>query len=686
MNRKLLFRAFLGSLILVLLFVIYGIYTYYLTPLDRARMIHLVPEDAVFILETDDPIGAWRELSSSELWQHLRGNKTFAELTADANGLDTLVQSSWFDYLGKVRVMLSAHMYTHDNYDFLYLIDLDRASKFGGIKDYIGSLVGKGYLVTTREYSGYQITEMTEKATKFTLSMALIKNTLAISYQPKLLEAAINQYQNPTLGTDPNYTEVYQKTGENGLLRLYFQYQYLDDYAKAFSTTENEYVNDISKQLLFSGLDLDLDEKGLISAKGFTGVNDTISSYLRAMTQAGKGRTDITKVAPQRTAFYMGLGFDRFSKFMEYQEQTMQENDLEAYQAYTENIRKLENFLKIDIKENFYSWIDDEIAFIQIQPEGLGNDNEFAVVLKARSAQKAKSNLEFINRQIRRRTPVKFKTIAYKGHEISFLSVKGLFKVILGKFFSKLDKPHYTIIGNYVIFSNHPQTLKSIINDYDAKLTLSESFEFNDFRKNFDTESNLFLYINMPILHPKVRGLVDDATWYELKKNKNYLICFPKLGFQLTEYGDIFSSNLFIQYQSPEKVIANQEALAKARKSIKDGTMYLLNQITGQVEDTVLSNIAPLNVNEDDYVDIDEISPDNLDARSHTEKYPSGEIKLEVGMKDGQFHGFYREYFENGNIKVKGGFKQGKKHGKWIEYDLAGNRIRKTRYRDDEEI
>ena len=42
----------------------------------------------------------------------------------------------------------------------------------------------------------------------------------------------------------------------------------------------------------------------------------------------------------------------------------------------------------------------------------------------------------------------------------------------MGDFFGKIEKPYYTIIDDYVIFSNHPQTIKNIIDDYSNEATL----------------------------------------------------------------------------------------------------------------------------------------------------------------------------------------------------------------------
>ena len=55
---------------------------------------------------------------------------------------------------------------------------------------------------------------------------------------------------------------------------------------------------------------------------------------------------------------------------------------------------------------------------------------------------------------------------------------------------SKLDKPYYTIIDGHVIFSNHPQTIKNVIDDYVEENTLGKSIEYYNFSKQFEKNSS----------------------------------------------------------------------------------------------------------------------------------------------------------------------------------------------------
>jgi len=65
----------------------------------------------------------------------------------------------------------------------------------------------------------------------------------------------------------------------------------------------------------------------------------------------------------------------------------------------------------------------------------------------------------------------------------------------------------------------------------------------------------------------------------------------------------------------------------------------------------------------------------------HPEKlYPNGDIHFEYKLKDGNIHGFYKEYFEDGNLKHEGLYSNGLEEGEWIEYYDNGVKLQVNHY------
>ncbi|TXN37343.1 DUF3352 domain-containing protein [Flagellimonas hymeniacidonis] len=654
-------RVFFGLLALLLVYVAYLLYILVLSPKTNLQSIYLIPKDAVFVIESEKPVESWQKVSESEAWQHLQKNGYFAELTENIQKVDTVFNNNHklFEFFDGRSLFISIHMVSEKDYGIFYVLDLKRIAKLKLLKTYLNTLLNDNYTLSKRNYHNQEILEVYDHKNKETMYLSFVKNQLVASYTHTLVEASIDQYQEPALGRNLNFIEINKKVGYEDLFRLYLQYDFLDDYYKRFSAKPSDWVYRISNNFLFSGFSFDLDKRSTITANGFTNISSINENYLNALQKSGTAERTIPTIAPKRTALYVSYGFHSFSEFYTNFEQA-QEGDTEQFETYQAGIEKVEKFLKIDIQENFISWIGDEIALLQIQSAISKGKNDMALVLKTTDADDAKANLDFVLKQIKKKTPVKFKAISYKEHEINFLSIKGFFKILLGNRFNQLDKPYFTQIDNYVIFSNNPNTLKGIIDNFTTQETLSTSKDFIDFDKRFERKSSLFVYSNIPVLYDNMYALADGSTRLKLRKNKDFIICFPQIGFQLTPEDDLFESLLVVNYQDVNEV--------KDKAQFQDKVVVSKPKATNTSETTdAIFNLNP-------------IYPTDLNAKSFRKNYSNGTLRFEVELKDGLKHGRYTEFYSNGSEKISGRFKRGEQVGTWRYYDDAGELVRKKRF------
>jgi hypothetical protein len=427
---------------------------------------------------------------------------------------------------------------------------------------------------------------------------------------------------------------------------------------------QNEYVKHFSAALQTSKLDLFMESEE-IRIEGFTTINDSIESYIKSLYVSGKGPIDITQVAPQRTAFYLGLSFNGFDEFFKNFESNLKQ-DVAEYTTYRENLKKVEDYLKIDFQKNIIDWIGDEVAIMELPSAGSGVHNEAVLVLKAHNIELARDNLDYIEKMIRKRTPVKFKTVEHRGYSINYLSVKGLFNILLGKFFARYDKPYYTIINNFVIFSNNPESVKSIIDDYVDKKTLVRSEDFRKFRKKFNDEMSVFVYVHAPTLFNTARNLANPTTRAAMMENKDYIVCFHDIGMQLVPGENGFETMLVERFVEPEQVIIEESQVEEEKAVIAR------EEIKSEAKDKV------------DPMTLPDLYLENPNLKEYISYFPDSTIQFKVEMKNGFKEGLYTEYHSNRKTKMTGKFRKDKRHGTWRLYNEEGDLILKREYQDDE--
>src|SRR5690349_23842418 len=105
-------------------------YRWYRQDTSDLKALSLVPSTAVYLFETSSPINSWKSISNSLQWKHLQKNKYFASLTSSVNALDSLIHDNdlLFQLLGSRSVIVSTHMVSTRDYDFLFVVDLQEAS------------------------------------------------------------------------------------------------------------------------------------------------------------------------------------------------------------------------------------------------------------------------------------------------------------------------------------------------------------------------------------------------------------------------------------------------------------------------------------------------------------------------------------------------------------------------------
>lgn len=659
------------TIIALLAFLSYQAVTFFALEEDKINSVYLIPSDAIFIMEFDEPLENMETLSKSALWDHLQTNEQIHELSAKVNTLDSLFQqeTDFLNMIGERDVLLSAHMIKRDDYAFLYVIDMDKLSRLGVVKNNINQLLSEDFKVTKRTFKEVEITEITDLETYETLSIAFIKNQMVASYTHSLVEKSIAEFENPQIGRDLQFIELQKELKKNGLFRIYLNHKLLTDYYKVFSKEPSTLVQTLEENFNFSGFYIDEDDDRLLTATGYSSGNEVMDALVKALDDSGTGSIDATGVLPQETALYMSFGFEDFTTLHESFYDLLGEKQPDMVKQYEDGKRRVEKLIDIDLEKDFYSWIDDEIAFATL-PTGrqdadfpqLNEKDGLAVAFKTKDVEDSNERLQFIEDQIKKTTPVKFQTVDYKGYDIHYLDIKGFFKLILGSLFENIEKPYYTTIDEYVIFSNSPKTLKLYIDSYEAENTLLSDEYYRDFIDEFSNSSNVFLYVDSNKLAHVSQSYLNSDSKKELQNNETFFSQFTQLGLELKADGNHFKTKAVIHYDADYDV----EAL-RLEEATKDVPFSILD-------------IKKEEINKETIFNIPDIFPSDFTANSYETKFNTGKTEMKVYLKDGMPHGRYKLYYFNGELKISGRFKKGEKTGTWRAYTREGKLFHKEKF------
>lgn len=271
--------------------------------------------------------------------------------------------------------------------------------------------------------------------------------------------------------------------------------------------------------------------------------------------------------------------------------------------------------------------------------------------------------MDFIEKKIKGRTPVSIKSVTYKEHDVKYVEMKGFFRLFFGGLFDKFEKPYYTYIDDYVVFSNKSSSILSLIEDYDQKYTLKNEPGFKKAYSHYPSQSTLFLYSDIRKFYPMMLSMVNSSTRTDLGNNDDVLFSFPYWSMQVV--GDNESASLhYVMDYKPFKAVVEvpdeeEEDFDKGDKALKEDAT---------TEKQLMSELKRFHV-------------EKFEGNVLRDFYPEGAIKSESEVRDGQRHGRHREYYENGKLKLRGKYSRDKKVGTWKYYTEEGKFDKKEKFK-----
>lgn len=691
-----------------------------------------VPSDAFFVAQTNDLAQAWTDLSKSQFWAYLKSTEYFAELNEDIETVDKFLKDNALtSKILKDRELLVAGMVTpNKTWDMVYIIDLQEFSKYyGDISKTFGAISGytlKKSVTQVGQDKKYDVATLIDKEDQsFQIHITLADNILLVSLDKSCLEKTLKSFNSGYWNSDSNFHLVSSDlTGRNNM-KFFVNFKQLGKVYSLYSTEESESLDMITQSLVYSVMNLELFDDQ-IELSGNTCL-DSNYSYLRAFASVNPGKTKAYNIISNKTALYFCLSFSNFGKFYDALINEYKRGNIDEYNDMQGNIQIAEKLLGISIQDDFLGWIGQEITIVKLRPlTENSRDIDMAVLVNADNIDNAKAHLGNIITHLNRRTPVKIKAREYKNFEIQYLGLKGFFKMFLGRLFSKLEKPYFTYIEDYVVFANSEEVLHQIIDDYIQGRTMIKSTKFENFKDCFDTKTNIIAFVQTPKLYENLLKFSTKEEKPDIEKNKELINSFARIGFQLVNGNGLFKTKFAIQYDSTatqEDVALQMESLLDLQMNnsdidslkfkvvldndyIEDGPYKVMfdsldiAHFEGNIKDHKANGIwrtyyesgnlfaagnyqyGMLNGTTFFYFDTPtatkmaeaNYSADELDGQ-YIEYYNNGSVKAKIEYSDNLRHGECTYYYENGNVKYQCKYKKGNRSGKATVFNKDGKKI-----------
>lgn len=433
---------FLGILILLL-----GVFGWWTQSLPSTKLWKSMPAGAGVIIGTSDLIHSWntvhnsswneaidKSLSSSRksLWNNQYVNNQFlSKFLTNYPSIGAIYQT---ETEGRAK---------------LFVIDLGWKSK---LTDHLRFILGKKFILEEKEFSDdIQITSL--KRGKVSLGVYFVyQNLLIFSTHETLAKRSLESL-------------------EHGGEMTEWDMENFDDIAfgeiwmnpdAVYSLTEKNFVE---PQTSLKGIGRLLGNQHLKFYEGEKTIRvqiETTDNGFRLepvwwMWSGTSSSKELLNVIPEHISVASHWGMS----------EKVKERRAALLKANIAPWKVIENRLSISIEDDFDSWVGDEAAWVKLLPSELSGRDGEVMMLKTNNPALASEKLRDINAKVEDFTLERFSELKYRGFAIGYIGVEELLPRIYGDAFDRIKRPYYTVLGNAVAFSNHPKSLKRII---DAKL------------------------------------------------------------------------------------------------------------------------------------------------------------------------------------------------------------------------
>jgi hypothetical protein len=185
---------------------------------DQWEGTEMIPPNAVFVFETEDPVGFWNSLVQQPVWEKLHRFAGLQQLESQLVFLDNSTgnQGKLHQFLKGQRFRLSLHPLGKESFGFLVAVAFKNREFVPFIKNLEKKFENQGGEVRKRSYSGISLVEISLENGEKRFTYALYDNVLLGSYHSFLVEDAIRYAQSEGL---KNFKETfpYLFAGESAL-------------------------------------------------------------------------------------------------------------------------------------------------------------------------------------------------------------------------------------------------------------------------------------------------------------------------------------------------------------------------------------------------------------------------------------------------------------------------------------
>lgn len=539
------------AILLPVLLIVGSIYLYF--HLKKAEVpentaIKAIPIDASFIFESRKTLPLWKTLSqTSNTWKELLDVPYFSGLNRQCKTLDSVIRENpeIETILENHPLFVSAHTDGMNRFNYLFVCSVPETTSQSALTTYLYSLKDNSPEDNLQyEETTIHCLKMDEKKMfYYTFSNGIF----IASFSPALVKESLRQLESGiSLMNNAYFTKVLNTSGEQVAANIFINLQTCTNvFSNLFNKSFLPALSSIQNFGEWMELDITIRPDEFIMS-GFTDCDSTGCQFLNLFERQSSQEVKAASVAPANTAFMLCHEFSDYGTF--------HKNYLQYLSIHNKNrgreewINRTEQNYGLNIESYFYPWINNEAVQIITEPSDSTLENDTYVLMEANDINAAMNKLSALADTIASGEKIESTDSAYMQHEIRNLNLDNITGIILGGSFNGVTKSWFTSVGNYVVFANSVNALKTFIYEYEDNNTLEKDTYYKDYiKQHVESESGIYIYNNMTLSPTLYAKYLDNSYAAGMKKYKSVFSKFHTASIQFTYLQGMFYTDLYFK-------------------------------------------------------------------------------------------------------------------------------------------
>lgn len=621
-------------LILIAILLLGGIgYFTYFKWVKNANLTNwsFVPQNAILVYETPTPIATLDGIRETGIWKNISSIPLFSNAADNLDSFDTLAGNDVFKNLfAKTNTLISLHPVSSEDFDFLFIVDIDNLSKHAFVSGALAKYKNKGFNKKTREYLGFTITEYKDPKGADNFTFIFYKNYFIGSFSAFLVEDAIRTVSNEDVESFAKKYSELQKVSklEKDEGNIYFNFSRFPSLLNGLLKTNVSFAPAKS-----AFLDLKIADQ-YINMSGFTFMDEP-TEFLNMLSQNPGSSFDMAEIIPNQTAWAFHYNLSDIPKFASKSESFFTISDSKVLSKRQQLIAKNE----FDVSF-IYNLIDEEIGLITLEPSRPGRHDQY-LFLEIKDMGEA---LRFFNSVGERRAASNQDTVyveRFGNYEIRKLPIDEFPYALLGDIALGFENTYYLQYRNYLVFSNNLLQLKNFTMAIENEDTWSKSLKIKKMLDQSNKAANFSLFINTPRAWNQITGNLKDSWGAFAKEYQFPLRNMEFLSLQFSAVDNKFYTNFtahqpYIPNSSiPDKI--NIRQTVSLADFIITKPYIITNHNTKEREIVVQDSAYQLHQFSNDFEPIFSISIDDriISNIQQIDYYKNGKLQLAFATKTG---------------------------------------------------